>query len=63
MLTPVFLVLCAVVVSAQNEFGLFPNIPVGIVETDNIVCKDHTRLYVEHLKNLSLWAYQSKFKI
>lgn len=62
MLTAVFLVWCSVTVAAHNGFELFPSLPVGIVETDNVICKDESRMYVEHLKNLSLWAYQSEFK-
>lgn len=62
MLTVVFLVWCAVSVTANNEFDLFPSLPVGIVDTDNVICKDHSRMYVENLKNLSLWAHQSEFK-
>lgn len=56
---------CAVVaandVRDKNEkFDLFPALPVGIVDTDNVLCREHSRIYVEHLKNLSLWAYEMR---
>ncbi|KAJ8954785.1 hypothetical protein NQ318_014896, partial [Aromia moschata] len=45
---------------SARDFDLFPELPVGIVETKNFVCREHSRMYVEHLKNLSLWAYEMR---
>ncbi|CAH1112394.1 unnamed protein product [Psylliodes chrysocephalus] len=56
---------CAVAVSAASESGqneisvdLFPRLPMGIVDTDNVLCREHSRIYYENLKNFSLWAYE-----
>ncbi|KAJ8925875.1 hypothetical protein NQ315_009727 [Exocentrus adspersus] len=65
MLTAVFFAAwCAVSASAvdddypKNNFDLFPELPEGVMDTTNFVCREHSRLYLDHLKNMSLWAYE-----
>lgn len=48
-------------VNDDENFDLFPDLPLEIVETENVLCKEHSKMYVEHLRNLSLWAYESKY--
>ncbi|CAG9862564.1 unnamed protein product [Phyllotreta striolata] len=40
--------------------ALFPSLPTGVVMTDNVLCREHSRIYYEHLRNLSLWAYEMR---
>lgn len=45
----------------DNYYRLFPPLPVDVIKTKNIICQEHTKLYVEHLKNLSTWAHESEY--
>lgn len=45
----------------QNDFDLFPGLPLGVPNSENPVCWDQSELFVNSLKNLSLWAHESKF--
>lgn len=62
-----FFVLCLIGVNslslgvfAQNA-DIFPDLPLGVIDGQNGLCRDQSRLYVDALRNLSLWAYESKY--
>lgn len=44
----------------QNDFDLFPELPLGVPKSDNPVCREQSELFVDNLKNLTLWAHESK---
>ncbi|CAG9764782.1 unnamed protein product [Ceutorhynchus assimilis] len=46
-------------VFAQNV-DIFPDLPLGIIEGENVLCKEQSRIYLEALRNLSLWAYEMR---
>ncbi|KAG5894539.1 hypothetical protein JTB14_026827 [Gonioctena quinquepunctata] len=63
MLAGIFFAVCCALKVAAGDFrnvDLFPDLPVGRVDTDNALCRDHFDLYAEHLKNLTLWAYEMR---
>lgn len=45
----------------QNSFDLFPELPLGVPSSDNPVCREQSELFVDNLKNLTLWAHESKY--
>lgn len=47
----------------QNDFDLFPDLPLGVPNSENPVCREQSELFVHSLKNLTLWAHESKFHI
>ncbi|CAH1982994.1 unnamed protein product [Acanthoscelides obtectus] len=53
-----FLICCATAEIRDEEFDLFPRLPLGVIDTDNVVCKKQSRVYIENLRNLSLWAHE-----
>nr|CAH7759013.1 unnamed protein product [Callosobruchus chinensis] len=55
-----FLICCATAEIRDEEFDLFPRLPLGVIDTDNVVCKKQSRVYIENLRNLSLWAHETK---
>lgn len=40
---------------------IFPELPLEVIDVDDVLCRQQSRLYVEALKNLTLWAYESKY--
>ncbi|CAH1982992.1 unnamed protein product [Acanthoscelides obtectus] len=38
--------------------SLFPPLPVAVARSSNTVCKEHSDLYVDSLRNYTLWAYE-----
>ncbi|CAG9764783.1 unnamed protein product [Ceutorhynchus assimilis] len=42
----------------QNDFDLFPELPLGVPKSVNPVCREHSELFVDNLKNLTLWAHE-----
>ncbi|CAH1982254.1 unnamed protein product [Acanthoscelides obtectus] len=54
-----FLICCATAEIRDEEFDLFPRLPLGVIDTDNVVCKKQSRVYIENLRNLSLWAHEN----
>lgn len=42
---------------------IFPNLPVGVPNSENQQCKRDSDLFVASLGNLTLWAQESKYKI
>ncbi|XP_030745923.1 nose resistant to fluoxetine protein 6-like [Sitophilus oryzae] len=42
----------------QKDFDLFPELPTGVPDTENELCKLHSDLFVESLKNFTLWAHE-----
>lgn len=49
------------IVLANKEYHIFPLLPTVIEQTENDICSSNSFDYVNGLKNLSLWAYDSKF--
>ncbi|KAF7280195.1 hypothetical protein GWI33_006300 [Rhynchophorus ferrugineus] len=59
---------CICAIQAQNSIGrnqyvrenvdIFPPLPLGVIDGKNVLCRDQTRLYIDHLRNMSLWAYE-----
>ncbi|KAJ8979723.1 hypothetical protein NQ317_015547 [Molorchus minor] len=41
-----------------SQVMIFPTLPVAVTKSDNAVCKEHSDLYVDNLKNLTLWAHE-----
>lgn len=41
---------------------LFPILPSGAIRSDNQLCKEESKMYMEQLDNLTLWAHESKYK-
>lgn len=39
---------------------MFPQLPVTVMKTKNSMCQRDSDLYVEHLNNFTLWAYESR---
>ncbi|CAG9820973.1 unnamed protein product [Phaedon cochleariae] len=61
MLRTIFFVSCsALIVLSDDGVGLFPDIPAGVLDTDNVLCSDHFEQYANHLRNLSLWAHEMR---
>lgn len=52
---------CYSVAYIQNDFDLFPGLPLGVPNSGNPVCWEQSELFVTSLKNLTLWAHESKF--
>lgn len=54
--------LCVAIVLGENydAFPLFPQLPNGAPYSSNIVCKEDSRMFTEHLANFTLWAHKSK---
>ncbi|KAH1014684.1 hypothetical protein HUJ05_012526 [Dendroctonus ponderosae] len=54
--------LCLIAVNSLGVFAqnvdIFPDLPLGVIDGKNVLCRDQSRLYVEALRNLSLWAYE-----
>ncbi|XP_050305781.1 nose resistant to fluoxetine protein 6-like [Anthonomus grandis grandis] len=42
----------------QNDFGLFPDLPMGVPRSENSVCRQQSELFVDNLRNLTLWAHE-----
>lgn len=42
---------------------LFPVLPVGPIGSNDTLCLEHSELYIKNVKNLSLWAHESKYKV
>ncbi|XP_060529412.1 nose resistant to fluoxetine protein 6-like [Cylas formicarius] len=42
----------------QNDFDLFPELPLGVPNSDNPVCREQSELFVDSLKNYTLWAHE-----
>lgn len=40
---------------------IFPELPLEVIDVDDVLCRQQSRLYVEALQNLTLWAYESKY--
>ncbi|XP_044746794.1 nose resistant to fluoxetine protein 6-like [Coccinella septempunctata] len=53
-----FFTLCAVCFAQNMGDEFMPTLPVGVPHSSDPTCKYHSDLYLENLKNLSLWAYE-----
>lgn len=57
--------LFSTVVHSQNEnvdysdVQIFPDLPLTFDDQDDL-CREHSQIFAENLKNLTLWAYESK---
>ena len=40
--------------------SIFPSLPVAVLDTDNLKCKEHSEIYKQNLENFTLWAHESK---
>ncbi|KAK9880602.1 hypothetical protein WA026_011841 [Henosepilachna vigintioctopunctata] len=48
-----------VICGSQNtRMEFMPTLPLGVPFSENPTCRYHTEMYIENLKNLSLWAYE-----
>ncbi|CAH0550692.1 unnamed protein product [Brassicogethes aeneus] len=47
-----------VVVKGDERYEIFPPLPVQVIRSQNSVCREQSRVYVENLKNKTLWAYE-----
>ncbi|XP_057651864.1 nose resistant to fluoxetine protein 6-like [Diorhabda carinulata] len=55
----VFLCWCSVGVFGKNEaLQIFPPLPVTVSKSTNTVCRDHSDLYMDNLRNFTLWAHE-----
>lgn len=59
MIKPVLLCVLFVLVRCERNV-LFPTLPVTVNQTENILCAQESRIYVQHLNNLTFWAQKSK---
>lgn len=65
----VVVIFCSVIASATEpnyyvtDKVLFPTLPNGAIQSQNTVCLEESKLYKQHLDNLTLWAHESKLKI
>lgn len=51
------------VIDCENDvlqMSLFPSLPIAVFKSDNMVCREHSDLYLDNLKNFTLWAHESK---
>lgn len=46
-----------------SDFEVFPELPVSFENTENALCNEENHLFAMNLKNLTLWAYESKYAI
>ncbi|KAL1514037.1 hypothetical protein ABEB36_003362 [Hypothenemus hampei] len=44
----------------NNDFNIFPELPVDLVRGRDVLCREQSRMYADGLKNLSLWAYEMR---
>lgn len=63
----VLVVLGAVVLADCHNYDvtqkvLFPILPSGAIRSDNQLCKEESKIYMEQLDNLTLWAHESKYE-
>lgn len=61
MIKSILLLFCVLFVLVRCERNvLFPTLPVVAEQTENILCAQESKLYVQHLNNLTFWAQKSK---
>ncbi|XP_050305994.1 nose resistant to fluoxetine protein 6-like [Anthonomus grandis grandis] len=46
--------------SRGEKIDLFPDLPLGVIGGENVLCREQSRIYMEALGNLSLWAYEMR---
>lgn len=44
----------------NDALQIFPPLPVSVSKSSNAVCKEHSDLYLDNLKNFTLWAHESE---
>lgn len=49
--------------SGDLKFQILPNLVQVINETENVKCFQESKLFLDNLENLTLWAYESKYLI
>ncbi|XP_066262600.1 nose resistant to fluoxetine protein 6-like [Euwallacea similis] len=42
----------------RSDFDLFPELPLGVPNSVNPVCRQQSELFVDNLKNFTLWAHE-----
>ncbi|CAH1112393.1 unnamed protein product [Psylliodes chrysocephalus] len=42
----------------NDALQIFPPLPVSVSKSSNAVCKEHSDLYLDNLKNFTLWAHE-----
>ncbi|XP_076267311.1 nose resistant to fluoxetine protein 6-like isoform X2 [Rhynchophorus ferrugineus] len=42
----------------RHDFNLFPELPVGVSDSNNELCWDDNSRFIEGLKNFTLWAHE-----
>ncbi|XP_066262738.1 nose resistant to fluoxetine protein 6-like [Euwallacea similis] len=44
----------------EKNVDIFPELPLGVIDGTDVLCREHSRMYIEALKNLTLWAYEMR---
>lgn len=55
----IFIFVLQVVVRC-SEIDIFPRMPITVEKSENVVCSEESKQYLDNLNNFTLWAHESK---